>query len=849
MPLTGTASGDGRSGAGIARRIEPEDHIMLADLKYALRMLVKAPGFSAIAILILALGIGANTAIFSVVEGALLRPLPFSHAERLVRIFEAQDERGARGASINLSDQTVQRWREFGRDIFEGIGAGTGGAATVGLNDGSPVQTLPTARITANLFSVLGLPPAQGRTFTPEEDREGGPAVVIISDDFWRNNLNARRDVLGSTVAIDGKQHTIIGVMPKSFRHPYRASLWLPLALPPMSTATANSHYLYGVGRLRPGVGSMQAEEAVRRMCAAINQADPNPANPRSAYLPPLRESFVMDLRPKVLVIVGAALCALLIAAANFAGLLLSRVAEREGEFALRAALGANRGRIVRQELVQAMLLAAIGTGFGLLLALWATPALMAMSPEGADATGSAMREFDYAARLDLPVFAFAAGIMALTGLGFGLLPAACASRTDLRSAMNAVSRSATLNRSTRRLLGSFVVIELAIAAALLTASLTATQFFWKLVDEPWGFETRNRVAFNTTVPDQFFPTATAKENAFDATLAQLRALPGVTSATMTSPSPMNASWNLMPFNPENAPAPEPRGYYFSYSRAAVPGYFKSIGQPLVQGREFLESDGPDAPLVCIMSRSIARRFWPNENPVGKRVKWGRLDGPRPWFTVVGVVGDTKAIADPQDGEVIGMIAKPVTQMLVHGTAPLDDITFVLHANGKGMAETSIRAALARSDSHLAAYNFISLENAAAQSRTTERFVFILISSFGLLGLLLAAVGLYGLLSLQVARRRREFGIRSAFGATATQLIQLVAKQGARLLAAGFVAGVLTTWAIFRLVRGQWAELPTPNLFAWVAGGAVLSIAVAIACLLPARRAARVDPIVALRYE
>jgi putative ABC transport system permease protein len=245
---------------------------MLSDFRFALRTLAKRPGFSAIAILILALGIGANTAIFSVVEGTLLRPLPFSHSERLVRIYEAQDESGVRSASINLSDQTVQRWREFGRDIFEDIGAGTGSAATVGLNDGSPVQTVPAARITANLFSVLGLPPAQGRIFTPEEDREGGPAVVIISDDFWRNNLNARRDVLGSTIVIDGRRHIIIGVMPKSFRHPYRASIWLPLALPPASSATANNHYLYGVGRLRPGVKPAQAEAAVRRMCAAINQ-------------------------------------------------------------------------------------------------------------------------------------------------------------------------------------------------------------------------------------------------------------------------------------------------------------------------------------------------------------------------------------------------------------------------------------------------------------------------------------------------------------------------------------------------------------------------------------------------
>jgi hypothetical protein len=311
----------------------------------------------------------------------------------------------------------------------------------------------------------------------------------------------------------------------------------------------------------------------------------------------------------------------------------------------------------------------------------------------------------------------------------------------------------------------------------------------------------------------------------------------------------MDASWTLMLFNAEGASAPEPRGVYTAYSRVPVPGYFQSVGQPLLQGRDFLESDGPDAPLVCIISQSIAKRFWPNESPIGKRIRWGRLDGTRPWFTIVGVVGDMKAIADPRDGEVVGMIARPLAQMLVQATAPLDDITFVLHAKGHAISESVIRAALARADSRLAAYNVVSLAAAAAQSRTTERFIFVLVSAFGLLGLILAAVGLYGLLSLQVARRQREFGIRSALGATARQIIQLVANQGARLLAIGFAVGALVTWGCFRLIQNHWAEMPAPNVFAWIGGGAVLSAAVALACWLPAQRAARVDPVVALRAE
>src|SRR6266480_1661226 len=778
------------------------------DLKLTFRQLRKSPGFTLVAVLTLALGIGANTAIFSVVEGALLRPLPFPNAQRLVRIYEALDENGARSATLNLSDRTAARLREFGRDIFEDVAGGTGGASVVSVNALSPAQTVPAALVTYNFFDVLGLPPSQGRNFTTEEGSGKAANVAIISDDFWRSTLNSRRDVLGSTVVVDGTPRTIIGVMPKAFRHPYRASLWLPLALEP-----------------------------------------DNPANVRAAYIPPLRESFVMDLRPKILVIVGAAVCALLIAAANFAGLLLARVIEREGEFALRAALGASRRRLVRQQLIQALLLALAGTALGLVIAFWITPMLFALSPEGADATGSAMREFDYAARLDLPVFAFAAGVMTLVGLGFGLLPAVRAARTDLRGAMSVTSRGATLDRSARRLLGSFVVIELAIAAALLTASISATQYFRKLIEEPWGFETRNRLAFSVTVPDQFFTTAAAKQKVLEASLAQLQAVAGVKSATVVSPSPMDAPWTLMPFNAEGAPAPEPRGVFTAYSRVPVPTYFQSVGEAFLQGRDFNASDTADAPLVCIISQSIAKRFWPNDSPIGKRIRWGRLDGTRPWFTIVGVVGHMKAIADPRDGEVVGMIARPLAQMLVHATTSLDDITFVLHTDGRSVNEPTIRAALARANANLAAYNFLSLQDAATRSRTTERFIFVLVSSFGLVGLVLAAVCLYGLLALQVARREREFGIRSALGATTRQIIQLVAQQGAALLSLGFTAGALATYGVVRLVRNQWTEMPAPNLIACISAAIVLCIAVMIACWLPARRASRVDPVIALRAE
>jgi len=814
------------------------------DLRYALRLLWKSPAFSIIAIATLALGIGANTAIFSVIESSLLRPLPFPNADRLVRLYETFDEKGAPNNALNLADKTVRQWREYGGDIFEGIGAATGGAATVATGDST--QVFPAARITANFFNVLGLQPALGRNFTEAEDQPNGPRVVLVGYDYWQRNLGGRDDVLGQTIKLDNAPYTIVGVMPKTFRHPYRAEFWLPIALNFAVNAQPN-HYLYGVARLRPGITIAQADAAARRMCAAINQAAPDPSNAPRAYLIPLRDSFIMDLRPKLLIIAAAALCALLVAAANFAGLMLARVVERDGEMALRSALGATRGQLITEGLVQALVLAACGTILGLLIAGWLTPALVALSPEGADATGSAIREFDYGVRLDWPVFAFAAGVMLFIGVGFGLLPAWRASRADLRSALGSIGRGSTLDRGTRRLLGGLIVVEIAIAALLLMGSLTLTQYFRRVVQEPWGFSTNHRIAFNAMLSDRLFDSPDARARTIDQTLTELRSLPGVRSVSVTAPSPMDASWRKSRAVPEGSHPPEPRGTYAAYMRGTSPGYFAILGQRLLRGRDFAETDRADAPPVCIVNESFARRFWPGEDPLGKRVKSGRVDNPRPWYTVVGVVADTKSIADPRDGEVVGTVALPLSRWLANGG---DEMTFVMESAGESKSlEASLRHALARADNRLAAYRITSLDAAAAESWVTERFLFVLVALFGALGLVLASIGVYGLLALQVTRRTREFGVRMALGATAAALIRLVATQGARLLAFGFLGGGILAWGAARIAHHQWPEVPATDPFILLGAAVVLSAGVALASWLPARRASRVDPIVALRAE
>jgi putative ABC transport system permease protein len=829
---------------------------MLTTLVHTLRQLTKSPGFTAACVLVIALGIGANTAIFSVVNATLLRPLPFPDPDRLVRVYEAFDEPDARANTLSLSEITVQQWREHGSEVFSDFAAATGASVTLGALGDQPARSFAAARITANFLSTLGLPPALGRNFTAEEDRPGGPRVAIVSHEFWQRELGGRTDVLEQPVTLDHAPYAIVGVMPKNFRHPYRAAVWLPLAAA-FEPAAGRGHFLYGAARLRPGVTLAQADAALRRICAAVNTAQPDPLNPRRAYLRPLREGFVIDLQPKLLVIAAAALCTLLVAAANFAGLLLARSVAREGETAVRAALGASRGRLVRETLATALVLAALGTAAGLLLATWLTPALVALSPEGADATGSAMREFDHTVRLDWPVFGFAAGALLLAGAGFGLLPAWRAARTDLRTVLGAGSRSVTLDRGTRRLLGALVVGEIAAAAVLLVMSGLLTQYFKKLLDEPWGVRTEQRLTFNAMLSDRLVADGPARTRTIDRTLAELAVLPGVQAVTATLPHPLNGARQLMSLNVEGHTAPEPRGSYLGYLRAATPGYFATLGQSLVRGRDFTADDRANTPPVIVVNESFAKRFWPGQDPIGKRVKWGRLTGPRPWFTVVGVAADTKIIADPNDGEIVGTLVLPMAQVLGVANA-FDEFTFVLHTAARPelaerdeprALESAARGALARADSRLAAYDIASLNERAAETRVTERFALVLVSLFGALGLVLAAIGLYGLLALQVTRRTKEFGVRSALGATSASLARLVLGYGARLLALGLLLGSASAWAVFRVAHSRWPELPELKVFPFAAAAALLAVAVALACWLPARKAARVDPINALRAE
>ena len=814
---------------------------MILELRQALRVLGRAKGFSAVVVLILGLGIGANTAIFSVVRSVLLRPLPFSDPERLVRLYESFGS-GDGDARLSLAPLTWQRWREH-NEVFEDIAAATGTSLTLG-GDGE-AQYVPAARVSFNFFSVLGLRPRLGRDFLPEEDQPGAAPVVLLGHGLWQRRFGGQ-DVVGQDVRLDGVPHRIVGVMPESFRHPYRAELWVPLAVR-IEPVQASGRFLYAPARLKAGVSVDAARRSMRELCARIEREYPAPTNAREAAVVPLREGFVRELRPKLVAITAAAAFVLLIAGANVASLLLARQVEHDGEAALRAALGATSVRIARGFLLQSLLLSGGGIAAGIVLAAVLTGPLFALSPMASDATGTAMREFDSSVRIDTPVLLASIATALAVGVGAGLLPAWRASRRDLRLAAGGLGRGRTLDRGTRRTFAALVVSEIAVAAVLLTATGLMVRSFRNLVDEDWGFGIQDRLAFNVTFSDRLRPEHAQRVAYVEQALERLRALPGVRSALATTPDVVNLGRGLAGIRPEGSTPPAERGYFLVNHRMAFPGYFEDFGIPIVRGRGIEKTDVEGHERVAVVSESFARRHWPGLDPIGRTIRRGRDGDPRPPYVVVGVARDVKGVPDPTDGDVPGTWYLPYAQNPGFLT---NDVTFVVHASvTPASLERAVRGALASVDPAIAPYAFDSVERLAGHSYAQDRFALLLVGLFGLLGLVLSALGLYGLLSFQVARRTRELGVRTALGAQGGDILSLVFRDGARLVLPGLVLGLAAAAAVTRLIDNQLHGVRAHDPAAYAAAAVVLAATAALASWLPARRAARVDPMVALRDE
>jgi putative ABC transport system permease protein len=813
-------------------------------MRHTFRQIAKSPGFSATIILILALGIGANTAIFSVVRAVMLRPLPMHEPERLVRLYETSDPTGLDASQLNLSPQTWLRWREL-NTVFTDIGRATGVSLTLAGADGA--ERIQGSQISHNFFPVLGVQPLLGRNVRPEEDTPGADRVVLISHGFWQNRLAGAADVIGRTITLDGHAHTIIGVMPRHFRHPYRSELWVPFAQA-IDLAVHSGRFLYAPARLKPGITPDEARRSMVALCARIEREWPQAANPKAAAVNPLREGFVSDLRPKLLTISAAAAFVLLLAAANVASLLLARHIEREGETSVRAALGASRGRLIRDSLAHSLMLAAAGSALGVMVAAWLIGPLVALSPLGSDATGRAIREFDPTVSLDPTVLAVSVVLTLFTALAFGLLPAWRAGRANLQHALKGSGRSGTLDRGTRRVLGGLVAAEVAVAVVLLVGTGLMVRSFQELVDRPWGFATANRLVFDVSFTPQLRPEHAARADYVDQALGRLRALPGVVSATATTPHPMTAARSLAAISPVGGiEAPRERGYFLIYHRLVTPGYFQDMGVRILRGRALDETDRPDGPRVAVVSETFAKNMWPGQDPLGKEIKRGRINDPRPAYVVVGVAADTRAVLDPTDGQVAGSWFLPYAQNPAFLT---DNVTFVLETVAPPETlQTAARAALAGVDRNIALYGFNTIERMIDEAHAEDRFALLLITLFGALGLILSAIGLYGLLSFQVARRTREIGVRAALGAGQGDIVSLIVREAGRLVLIGSVLGCAGAFMASRVLRNQLNEIPLDDPTTYLLAVGTLLVAAALASWLPTRRATRVDPMVALRSE
>jgi len=781
--------------------------------------------------LALALGLGANTAIFSVVKAVLLNPLPYPDSGRLVWVRESNP--GGDIPDEPASEPNFNDWRTQSRS-FEGLAAFANTALTM-TGEGEP-ERVPGVAASANFFQVLGVAPALGRGFMPEEEAAGKNRVVVISDGLWRRSFGASPKALGQTLTLNGNPYTVVGVAPPDFKNPVRGQrppeMWVPLAFN-FDQSRRRSDYLSVVGRLKEGAAVEQASADLSGIAARLAQEYPATNAGWGVTVVPLHERVVGDVRPALWILMGVVGFLLLIACANVANLLLARAAVRRQEIAVRSALGARRGRLVRQLLTESLLLSFAGGGLGLLLAAWGVELLVALSP------GNIPRLDE--AGLDARVLLFTFAVAVVTGGLFGLLPALSASKTDLAESLKeGGSRGSTAGQGARRLRNSLVVSEIAIAVVLLAGAGLMVRSFQSIQAVDPGFRPERVLTFDLSLPAARYKEDAQLTGFYDQLGARAAALPGVERAAVTSALPLSGG-DILSFVIEGRPELPPEKVQDAEYSTVSPEYFDVMGIRLVSGEKFTERDRAGAPAVTLISETMARKYWPGEDPVGKRINLG--DPARsPWRTVVGVVKDIRREA--LDKEPYPQMYSPIAQF------PRRGLSVVARASGDPLGLVpAVRRELAGLDKDLPLSNVRTMEQVLAESVARRRFQMLLIAAFAGIGLLLAAVGIYGVISYSVAQRRHEIGVRMALGARAPDILRLVVGQGLGLALAGVGVGLLAAFALTRVMSSllYGVSATDPVTFACVSL-ALLGVAL-LACLIPARRATKVDPMVALRYE
>lgn len=804
------------------------------DLRYGVHMLWKRPGFTLVAVLALALGIGANTFIFSVVNALLLRPLPFPQSERITSILVKDPESGQLYSSHSLPN--FQDIRDQNQ-VFDQVAALS--MTTEFLHSGDEPERLRGANVSADLFPLLGVKPHIGRTFSREEEESGDGRLIVLSYDLWRRRFNGDQNIVGQNLLLGSRPATVLGVMPQGFKFPVGArqlDFWMPLiaSIPPAFRGGRGAVYLGVFARLKPNVTMAQAQAEMNTIATRLATQYPDVNTGLNIVPTSTHERLVGKIRPALLVLLGAVVLVLLIACANVANLLLARASARQKEIAIRTAIGATRWRVIRQLLTESLLLSFLGGAAGVLLAFWAIELLAAANP------ANLPRVSEIA--VDKSVLLFAIGLTTVTGLLAGLAPALQASRSDLNEALKDSMRESSGGIKRNRTRSVLVISEIALSLILLVGATLLFQSIRRLLDVSPGFEPNNVLVADISVSDEKYPEPERRAAFFNEALERIAALPGVESAAVGRPLPLSGSFESYTFDIVGRPPFPPGQQPVSARRVISPDYFRAMGTPVLKGRAFGVQDHGKAPAVVIVNETFARGFFPGEEAVGKRILpgEGRKSVAR---EIVGVVGDIRHA---------GLDVEPEPEYYVpYEQVSVSDLTLVTRTTAANPTNISaaIREVIRSMDREQPVYNVRPMTQLVDESVAQRRFNMVLLSGFALLALVLASIGIYGVMSYSVAQRTREIGVRIALGAQSRDVLKLVLFQALALTAAGLALGLMGAAALTRfLVTLLFEVKPTdPTTFAIVS--IVLGTVALAACIIPARRALKVDPMVALRYE
>jgi putative ABC transport system permease protein len=804
---------------------------LLQDLRYAARMLWKNPGFTTVAVLALALGIGANTAIFSVVNTVLLRPLPYKAPEQLVMVWEDATSHGYPRDTPAVANYVD--WRDQ-NSLFSGMAAISD--SDFNFTGAGDPERLKGRRVSANLFPLLGVEPQLGRVFTAAEDQPGTQRVAVLSHRLWQRRFGGDPSIIGKTLTLNDESYTVVGVMPARFQFPANDDeLWVPISFTAQEAANRNRHYLEVLGRLKPGVTLEQAQAEMTTIGARLQQQYPQSNTDLGVAVTSLQEHLVGDIKPALLILLGAVGLVLLIACANVANLLLARAAIRQKEIALRVALGARRWRLLRQFLTESLLLATFGGIVGLVIAYVGLLVLGSFIPENI----SQARDIS----LDLKVLGFTLGVSLLTGLIFGFAPAIQAARFNQSETLKEGGRDSVTGRSGKRLRGLLVTAEVAVSLVLLIGAGLLINSFLRLRNIDPGFRTDNLLTMKIELPEPKYEAYERRAAFYTDLVQRVQSLAGVRSAAVTTNLPLYRQGNSTSVRLEGKPDPPPGQERIVVTRIISPGYFDTMSIPLLAGRQLSDQDTDTTQNVVVISETMARRFWSGEDPVGKRIAAGRVRSDADWIQVVGVVKDVRQFE---------LNAEPRPQMYLSyrqaGFFAPEDLVVKTDVEPASLA-ASVRKAVWEIDKDQPVSNIRTMDEILAESIARQRFSMLLLGIFAGVALLLAAVGIYGVMSYSVAQRTHEIGIRMALGAETGAVLKLAVGYGLKLVIAGVVIGLIAAFALTRLLATLLFGVTPTDPATFVVISVLLICVAAIASYIPARRATKVDPLVALRYE